>query len=193
MSKAKITLIGFYQYMHQIGNDLFSEIELPDVIDKELVIDTILQNNAEFEALYTDPYFMQTMIGIWSKKWKRTFERWYEALIESEYNPVENYDRKEEWTDNGTSSGTDSSSGNVENKTSAFDSPTYQPEAKTESSTNGQTSATSQNIHSGRVHGNIGVTTSAQMIAGDVTTHQMYNLYNMIADCFKHELLIAVY
>lgn len=193
MAQAKITLLGFYQYMASSEDDLFGEMVLPEDLDRDLVINSILKNNAEFEVLYTNPYFMKDMIGIWSKEWKRTFERWYEALIESEYDPIENYNRKEEWTDNGVSSGTDVSSGNVENKTSAFDSSTYQPEAKTESSTNGQTSATSQNIHSGRVHGNIGVTTSAQMIAGDVTTHQKYNLYNMIADCFKQELLIAVY
>lgn len=193
MSKAKVTLIGFYQYMASIEDNLFGEMSLPDDIDADLVVDAILQNNAEFEVLYADPFFMKGMIGIWSKKWERTFERWYEALIESEYNPIENYDRQESWTDTGSSSGTDSSSGSVENKTSAFDSSTYQPEAKTESSTSGQTSASTSNTHTGRVHGNIGVTTSAQMIAGDVTTHQMYNLYNMIADCFKQELLIAVY
>lgn len=193
MSKSKMTLIGLYQYMQKSDDDLFKELTLPDSIDKELVINSILMNNAEFEVLYSNPYFMQSMIGIWSNKWQRTFERWFDALIKSEYDPIENYDRKEEWKDNGTSSGTDSASGSVENKVSAFDSSSYQPDNTTSTINDAKSNATSENVHSGRVHGNIGVTTNAQMIQGDVTTHKMLNLYNLISDTFKAELLVSVY
>ena len=51
---------------------------------------------SEFEVLYANPQYMQSMIGIWSNKWYHTFERWIKAL-DIDYDPLENYDRREEW------------------------------------------------------------------------------------------------
>ena len=42
------------------------------------------------------------------------------------------------------------------------------------------------------MYGNIGVTTSAQMLEGELEVRKN-NLYNMIADCFATELCILVY
>ena len=98
MAKAKITLIGFYNYMLSVNDDLFSKLSTPSGIDKTILVNNILLKGGEFEVLYAEPYFMQNMIGVWSDKWQHTMERWINALS-IDYNPLENYDRMEDWTD----------------------------------------------------------------------------------------------
>lgn len=101
MAQSKLTLIGLYNW----DANLFKNLYLPTGIDKDIAITTILIESCEFEVIYSDPNFIEDMIGLISKKWQRTFQKWHDAL-QLEYNPIENYDRYEEWTDEGTNTGT---------------------------------------------------------------------------------------
>lgn len=94
MSSAKITLLGFYNY----NNALFDEMVLPDGVDKETLINTILMRGAEYECVYSDPNFMQKLIGSWSRQWQRVFEKWKE-VTDTDFAPLDNYDRYEDWSD----------------------------------------------------------------------------------------------
>lgn len=185
----------------------------------------------EFETLYSDPSFMRTAIGTWSNKHYRTFEKWIAAL-NLEYNPLENYDRIEDWTDTGkenskvkftdetstetdsitTSEGSSNQNGNTEDLVSAFDSSTYQESEKhvidtdedhsdevnsntkltndTEQNTEGDKDT--EDKHTGRIHGNIGVTTSQQMLQSELDIAR-FNLIQQITDLFGTELCIMVY
>lgn len=98
MSLAKITLWGMYQHGVDIQDDLFKNWDLPADMDADLLRDNILLKGAEFEVLYANFPFMQNAIKIWSDKHYHTFERWLKALA-IDYNPLENYDRMEEWQD----------------------------------------------------------------------------------------------
>lgn len=100
---AKITLWGMAKWMNESNDDLFSGMEMPEGISKETLIDVILQRGAEFETVYADPYYLQYLIGVWSRKHNRTFTKWAE-LLAMEYNPLENYDRLEDWLDTGNRS-----------------------------------------------------------------------------------------
>lgn len=101
MSLAKITLYGMYRWMKEEQDDLFTQLSLPALMDSSKLVNTILAKGAEFEVLYGDPHFIKDMIGIWSDRWYSTFDRWSKALA-IEYNPLENYDRLESWSDAGT-------------------------------------------------------------------------------------------
>lgn len=251
MALAKITIIGFNNYLSNLDDDLFKYLSVPDGIDKETLINNILLRGAEFEVLYSDPYFMQNMIGVWSNKWRRTMQRWINALS-IEYNPLENYDRIENWADsasrkanttanknnvahsvnadettrneNAVAQDMSISTGNGEttNTRSAYESSNYQPHDKSTSETggtntsNGVTSAkgttenkgtssninsenassndtqTSNGIHSGRTHGNIGVTTSQQMLEAELKISK-WNIYEEITDLFLKEFCIYLY
>lgn len=219
MAQSTITLIGFNNYMNSINDDLFSNLSVPTGIDKDLLINNILMRGGEFEVLYSDPYFMQNMIGVWSSKWQHTMERWVNALS-IDYSPLENYDRMEDWVDNGTNSegithkenaiGNDysnsSGDGTNTNTVSAYDAGTYQPHDQATSNTSGtnlSSSLTSTDgtsditrtnaaLHSGRTHGNIGVTTSQQMLQSELDLYK-WNLYDEIANLFLNELTIYVY
>lgn len=206
MATAKLTLIGLYNY----DDSIFSDMTLPEGIDRETLVNTILQSG-EFEVQYPDWHFTKDLAEHIAKKWYRTFDKWYKAL-QLEYNPIYNYDRFEEWTDNGTDSGTvkndgstsetSGANGTTETQVSAYDSNTYQPDGKSISSqnanANGQTANTetrdlaTSGKHSGHLYGNIGVTTSQQMLESELELAK-WNLYQHMADIFIEELCIMVY
>lgn len=224
MAKAKMTLFGMYEYGIESGEyNLFDNITLPDGMDKDLLINNIIQRGGEFEVLYADPYFLKFCIDSWIAKWTPTIERWWRAL-NLDYDPLENYDRREDWRDDTatnkdvtmqrndmTSSAdksTQTSGGSTENKVSAFDQTDYQNAEKAENSASAtndsQTiSATGSKSsdkesgmqisgHIGRIHGNIGVTTSQQMLQAELDIAR-FNIYEEITNLFLMELTIYTY
>ena len=50
-----------------------------------------------------------------------------------------------------------------------------------------------QSDHTGHIYGNIGVTTAAQMIAGEMDIRTRFNLLDVICDSFKDEFCVQVY
>ena len=158
MSLAKLTMISFNNYLVQMHDQtLFDLLDVPEGIDKEVLCDNIMLQGGEFEVLYSDPTFMRQAIGTWSKKCYNTFLKWVTAQATT-YNPLENYDRIEDWSDQyykAVNSSARRDSGNTrtfnnqdkrtldtedkrtidtdvtsEDQVSAFDSSAYQPSAK---------------------------------------------------------------
>ena len=245
MATAKITLTSFYTWFNtaSVSDDLFKNLNLPEGIDKDTLVGNILMRGGEFEVMYSDPYFLQNLIGIWSSKWYRTFDKWVKALA-IEYSPLENYDRMEEWQDTRNNHGSETTSGTLgrttsgslsrttsdslsrtatdggttETKVSAYDSSTYQPSNQvtvnnssgytdtgsgtlgdTESGTLNDTTSGSTTTsfgegakHEGRVHGNVGVTTSQTMLESELQIAE-WNLYEHITDLFLSEFVIPIY
>ena len=243
MSSAKITTVGFYQYMNAYNNDLFGLLNLPPGIDKDTLVNNIMLRGGEFEVVYSNPDFYKSAIGLWSNKHYRTFEKWINAL-NIDYNPLENYDRMEEWSDSGlrTNTGTVSDSGIRKNtgtqstessgkdnfkesgnstssdEISAYNSNSFQNDKKntTNSSNSSETNTTTNNTRTdnlsesnsnartdnlsektnsdrkGRAHGNIGVTTSQQMLQSELDIAK-WNIYEQITDLFLSEFCIMVY
>lgn len=159
---AKITLIGMYNY----DQTLFDLLTLPTGIDKSTLVDNILIRSGEFEVLYPDMDYLKFSIGAWSRKWRPTFDRWQKAL-EIEYNPLENYDRTEEWTDNRDVSGTDNetSSGSETNDITGNDT-SDQSESRSDSGSgnekeNTSGSASSKELQVGSSSGSTSGTTSS--------------------------------
>lgn len=207
MSSAKLTLIGMYNYACSIGSDLFEGLNIPDQLDKETLINNILLQAADFEVLYADPDFLKTAIKIWSDREQPTFKRWADALA-IEYAPLENYDRFEDWSDRENGSGsasTETDEDTTNNRTittdvSAYDSSGYQPKEKVTDNASGSLNSTVDNTnsynnsgtHSGRIHGNIGVTSSQQLLSDELQLGY-WNIYSRITDLFLNEFCILVY
>lgn len=107
MALAKMTLIGlinYYDNVDQSEDTLFDNLNLPEGIDKNTVINNIIMKGGEFPILYPNAPYVRAYIGVWSNKWYRTFDKWYAAL-NLNYNPLHNYDRIENITDDITTSG----------------------------------------------------------------------------------------
>lgn len=94
MATAKATLIGLYS----LDRSLFDNMQLPDGIDKDLVVNNLMVRSGEFEVLHFDPEYMKFSIGVWSGKWYRTFAEWLRGT-KATWNPIHNYDRFEESSD----------------------------------------------------------------------------------------------
>lgn len=227
----KITMIGMETALQRKEQHLFDNLVLPEGIDKDDVTDNIMLEGSEFEVVYPDPDLFRAAIGVWGRKYYRTFDKWIKAL-NIDYDPLENYDRNEYWKDTGdedsnsaalnvanttTSNTTDSisgndRSGNSENQVSAFDSSSYEPSEKTiysEDTDNTETIDSSGSVasnnsdssefhkdnideHTGRIHGNIGVTTSQQMLQAELDV-QRFNIVQQITDLFLQEFCIMIY
>ena len=207
MSSAKVTLIAMNTFFTNAGGDLFQGLTLPEGLAKDTLTNNILLQGGEFEVLYSDPFFLQNAISIWADREQATFERWVNALA-IEYAPLENYDRHENWKDTLDSDGTSrttgtndtSTSGTVTTDVSAYDSSTYQPKDKVTTSETIDNDTTENNtstldntgIHAGRIHGNIGVTTSQQMLESELDLGY-WNIYSRITDMFLKEFCIMIY
>lgn len=199
MSSAKLTLYGMNYYYSQRGQSLFDLLTLPDGLDKDTLVDNIIIRGAEFEVIYSDGDFMREAIGAWGRKWHRTMEKWVKAL-NVDYNPLENYDRMEEWTttDDGHIEGENTNSSNSSSNTnvSAFNSDTLRPDSSSVGDASGEassrTDSTNTNIRVGRTHGNIGVTTSQQMLQSELDIAK-WNIYEELTYLFLGEFVIPLY
>lgn len=183
MSSAKITMLGLYEYHPEV----FDLMRLPTGIDRTVLIYNILLKTADLEVLYPQPKFMQMAIENWSKKNMRTFEKWLTA-VSARYNPIENYDRTEDIEDTGSLQNI--SNGETTDKRSAFDSETFENDAQSNLHSQGQSDT--HTIRHARLHGNIGVTTSQQMLQAEYDIAK-WNLYDQITDLFMQEFIIMVY
>lgn len=181
--KSSISIMGLYMY----DDTLFDTIILPHNVQKDDVVNNILLECADLELVWPDWDFMHGAINVWSKalvnKWQKLY--YTEHL---DYNPIENYNRREEWEDNGE---------NAPNYTSTsidytipYADTTMQQRDKNETSSGGR--GTTKSTHTGHVSGNIGVTTTQQMLEQERKIAD-FSLYEVIAQDFKTRFCIAVY
>lgn len=219
----------------EADEDLFSNMVLPDGIDRDLVIDTILEKYGMQALVRPDPSYMRKHIGVWSRRKLWTWTKLYNTL-NLEYNPIDNTDKYEDYTDTrtterttagetaSTSGGTDSRTENettsgtrnetVEHDVSAENASDYQPDSRDttrgsnedsrENTARGTTSLTSSGTnnetekytdtfkHTLHTHGNIGVTTTQQMIESERESVR-YNLIEEIASDYQTAFCLDIY
>lgn len=234
-----LSILALYLYKESI----FDRMVFPEGFDdkqKELTINNILAECAEFEIIYPDWNFMHDMIYTWSNINLPVWERIYKTSL-LEYNPIENYNRTEiESVKNGGStehSGIDTNqTGGQDTRTntgqnieshsgtddtqvseSAYDSDI--PHLKgIERYTHGEQVTTggtgSETIQHGttnmfthgekikhrekadkesHISGNIGVTTSQQMILQELNLAPQLNIIRIITNSFKDNFCIQVF
>lgn len=194
--RATISILGLYN----LNDEIFDDLTVPAGVDSDLLIENLVTELAELELIYSDFNFMKFMIGVWSRKELPTWERVYKASVK-EYDPIENYDRIEEWHDNLNSNSAVNSSmngnGSTQHDVAGFNSTALVNASKdtnTESNTgfSSDTSA-STGSHTGRIHGNIGVTTSQQMLQSELDIAPKLNVYDFIINSFKNRFCLQVY
>lgn len=174
--RSKLSVLGIYNYDGQI----FDRLELPAGVDHDTVVNSILLECADLEVLYPVPVVLQTAIGLWSKSMLPSWERQYRAIT-AEYDPIENYNRVEDWTDTAHSEGAGSS------EVAGFDSGKMTPRDGS------QSAADSNSAHKGRIHGNIGVTTSTAMVQEEVDLRRKLSMVDIIVNDFKSRFTLLVY
>lgn len=212
MENIRIPLMSLYNY----DNSIFDGLSLPYGINKETLIDKIMIRGGEYESIYTSVPFLKSAITNWSDTHRHLIERWL-YVFNKEFEPLENYDRVEDWTDDannsttgtGTTKGNDNThaQGNVTgtNTVSAYNTNnlvndngtsqgnTTDTTSSTQTNSTTESNDTTHSMHSGRVHGNIGVTTSMQMYESFWTLMGEYgDIYNAIATLFLQDFVVPI-
>lgn len=183
-----------------MGADYF---RLPEDVDRDTLKALILSETAEQEVIYPEPQTMATVVRAWSTARLAAWARMLTALTE-QYNPLHNYDRTEtetEATDETESEDTTDvtqSGTTVTEKVTGYNSNTFNDNAQNVGQGNVSGSrdrdvtrdkARSREL---RAYGNIGVTTSAEMLAGEMEVRQT-DIYTIIAEEFERYFCIGKY
>lgn len=203
MSNATLSILGLFRF----DKTIFDYFALPAGINKDTLINELLTQCAEFEILYPDPLFMKHSIAAWSKTYLFKWEKLL-ATMGFDYDPISNYDRHEKWTD--TENITDKrdlkdnttvTPGSTETTaTQGYDNAGFVDAAKVtrggkdESSLTqtGETTRDGKTDREGRAWGNIGVTTSQQMIQSERDISD-FNIYQIIINDFQSRYCIMIY
>ena len=196
MLQPRMTLYGMYQY----DPTLFDGVVLPDGMDKTLMVNQIIRQSGDLFPYYQVPPQVKTAITEWFTRRKGNFAKLWQGFT-AEYNPIENYDRQEDSTETPNITHTLSNSGQDASTNEAdvqgYNGTDYVPNSRTKSSgtssTNGTDTESGTRTYTSRIHGNIGVTTSAQMLEGELTLRRSLDIYALIAAEFETDNLIQVY
>ena len=195
-----LSILGLYNDDSELFNDMY----VPEGVDKDVLINNLLQEASELEVLYTDPSFMKFMIGEWSKKMKPTFDKVYEISI-ADYNPLYNVDAWETLTEtrdlhNDTSrSGSDSEDGTNTNKVTGFNNNNFTNAEQSITDINRTNQEAINNKDYGTVtttnrrYGNIGVTKSTELLRDAMSVTPELNIYKFIIDSFIEKFCLLIY
>ena len=180
----RLSILGVTKYRI----DIWEFFQVPLGVSRQNAIDSILIECAELGLVYTDPDILKQQIALWSAKelpgWKRM-----QLAFSEDYNPLHNFDRYEEWTDSGTASG--SGTGQSTNKVAGFNQSAGLADRDSTNQSSSSNSSSS-GTHKGHLYGNIGVTTAAQMLEGELQIRQQ-NMIDIIVNSFKNNLCVQVY
>ena len=176
-----ISVLGMYNF----NKGLFDKFEVPAQIAKQDVVESVLLECAELPLVYTNWDILQGAIGLLSKRRLHAWERMATALFE-DYNPLHNFDRYEDSTDDENTNSTGSA--NRVNTVNGYNGDAEHDRQKTE----GKSETKRGNKHNAHLYGNIGVTTSAQMLEGELEIRKQ-DLISIIVREFKEAFCIMVY
>ena len=191
--KATLTITGLYSY----DNTIFDGWDFPEGIDPDEVKEAILYECSGLELTLPNPDLFKVVTSSWCRRKAHAWERALDA-INAEYNPIHNYDRNETVTDAET--GSSGHSGEIDSttteQTAAFNASTYANKQKITNDQNSEASATygKNTLHTSRISGNIGVTTSQQMVNAELDlAADRLDIYQIITRDFKREFTLMVY
>lgn len=199
--KSFLTVMGMYQY----DNTLFDKFTLPSSMQtmKENIINAICLDTQELEVLYPSAPTLQFAIGVWCDNMIPIWEKLY-ATTQLDYNPIENYNKTETITENekrnddlSSSTESNSNSENI-NQNVAFNNQDFSNHEKNMLNTNNQITGSETNKYNTdktketKASGNIGVTTSQQMIKQERQVSE-FNIVKYIVDDFKQRFCLMIY
>ena len=195
--------------------DIFDDMVLPVGVEKEVVINSIISELAELDLLYSNPIVLKPLISVWSNKelynWTKLF-----ATMNFDYNPIDNYDRTEtetinnERTNNASGTQQSETTNNLQiasesvHKVAGYNSASlFENEGDngtvnntgtvgnniTSNSNSKDTGNENRTLHS---RGNIGVTTTQQMIEQERNISE-FNIYDYIVRSFKRRFCLMMY
>lgn len=215
-NRGTLSIIGLYNWDEHI----FDDMVLPSSLTLSDIVHDILYECGDLEVVYPDADVMRDAIAVWSEE---EIFRWnkIQKLASLDYNPIENYDRMENesiedernrtgeitQTSNQVSQRESGNTNTIENQVTGYNSNTPVTNAKnintgtnTDTDTTGNsgtgTSTESDKVNhvkQSRIHGNIGVSTPADMMKKELEIYPELNLHRIIPLEFKMRFCLLVY
>lgn len=208
MAIMALSIVGLYN----ADETIFDGLNLPEGMNKVECVHNILFECAELEVVYQDPDYMKTAIANWSTINASVWQKLYDTTV-LDYNPIWNVDGTVNEKETRNLAGTDKSVRNVKDNVETDStiehdvmgynvSSGYQNESKdtqhTESEGTTKDTEDRNRTDTGTVEretrrtGNIGVTTTQQMIREEREV-ALFNMYQQICKDFKNRFCILVY
>lgn len=185
---------------------IFKDMIIDRRLNKETVINSIMDYNAEFIPQYPEGCLLQKKIKTWSERIESGVAKMLDALL-SDYNPIENAQRVETThevinnirTDAENRNRNESYNNTSSDSVSAYDETGYTPRSQTKDDNKGEiTENNSLNSNEDEtrdieysLHGSIGVITPQDMIEKELKLRE-FNIYSWIAQDFFNELMLGV-
>lgn len=207
MNRTNLSILGFYQY----DSSVFQGFQVPEGMDRNTAIDSIILNNAELELVYTDFDFMKQAITLWSNMNQSIWAKLYKTTV-LEYNPIWNKDgkitevetttREADASGSNSTNSTSNSTAKDESSVAAFNTSTLSKNGQVDSTdasivaSQGSYTDSSDNkemrSYERTEQGNIGVTSTQQLIKEEREV-DLFNIYDTIANDFKNRFCLLVY
>lgn len=201
---ARLSILGLYNY----DNTIFDDFNVPEGMDKEVAIETILSECNDLEVIYPSVESMKVAIRLWTMAELPLWQR-MKDVADAEYNPIWNVDGSEKRVieTHGTNSGTSSEESTASGENESIDSVKgYNESAWAESTKNNGTAtntAETSGETAGEHHevvtdtftrgGNIGVTSSQSLVTQELEVVPKLDIYKYIVNSFKYRFTVEVY
>ena len=224
---ASLSLYGIFQY----DDTVLDGLNVPTGMDLDTVKNMLLIETSGMSILYPDAPFLKKAIALWSTERSDVWQKLYNTTV-LQYDPIENYDRREESSEenignehvqssqerstDSESRGSSQQHRSGENTATAANTASNSNDfADTSKSTSsgsddvmdstvssgsgtenvsgsGNKSSTDLRRLSSRIHGNIGVTTSQQMIMSEREVAE-FCMVDYIVNDFISRFCVMVY
>ena len=190
---SSISIIGLYNY----DNTVFDYFSLPEAVDKETLVNTILSNLGELEIVYPDTNWVKETIKYWSNA---NLNNWsmLSLALNTDYE-LAGRSEKETHTETRdlTLEGSGKSEGNTGTKQAAFNSSSMVDvrgdNSEVKSSSKNTDSGTIVHDYVRKYYGIVGNLTSAQILQAEIEFRKKYNIYDIIMMDFKERFCLMIY
>lgn len=181
---AKMSILGLYTWDETIFDDML----LPDQLDKDVLVENILNDYAEMEVIYPDSDFMKSAIAQWSAMRFHAWDRMQTVMYE-DYDPFINIKRDETRTI--TQTRDLASNGTSTNQVTAWNSSSFADRERDNSNvTDTGTVSTTEYFH---VEGDSAITDAQDVLKKEMEVRIKYDLYHIIESEFKERFLLMLY
>lgn len=193
--RAWLSVTGMYDY----DETLFDDVAFPSVLDRESVITEICLQCAELEIIYPSVPVMKKALKAWSDSHAWSWQKLADTLS-LDYNPIWNKDGTISETRHidrqADTTGVRNNTGRNTHSVTGFNEDTFRNADRDDltgkEDTTGSETGSSDETYTRRETGNIGVTTTQQMLKEEREV-SLFNLTQVIVDSFKERFCILLY
>lgn len=196
-------------------DEVFKDIEINEKLDKDTLINSIMDVCGMNEPIYPEIEILQIKVQYFFKKHKDQFDKLvylYSLKYDKDYNPIWNKDgtkthietterRKDNTIDNSHNNSINDNGEDI-NQVSAYDTSGFSNDSKTSTHNNRNENGSNNTRGNEKENikltiediekGNIGVTTTADMLNQEIDLQSRFNVYEVIARMFFDEFCLHV-